>query len=130
MKPSFGFDAAPTKVELKFPGIPIKIVLQLLNIIGQLIVYIDTYVYMFLFIYSGFVGECKYHRWFVITVALLGSLFGLGISGCFFFYCIKNCQRLRGHRNWDTTGHNENVNKDFHIIPGTVKSLAQMYDDK
>ena len=25
VKPSFGFDAAPTKVELKFPGIPIKI---------------------------------------------------------------------------------------------------------
>ena len=79
-----------------------------------------------IFIFIGFVGECKYHRWFIITVALLGSLFGLGISGCFFFYCLKICTRQRDNQNWD----NEYGNKDFHIIPGSVKSLAKMYDDK
>ena len=98
------------------------------------IIYVYTciyiYIYIFIYLYIGFVGECKYHRWFVITVALLGSLFGLGIAGCFFFYCLKICQRQRKNRIWDRTRQNENGNKDFHILPGTVKSLAQMYDDK
>ena len=73
-------------------------------------------------------GECEYHQWFIITAALLGTLFGLGVITCFFSYCMKVCHKHRERRN--NIGIAENGNGDFHMIPGSVKSLVQMYNEK
>ena len=74
-------------------------------------------------------GECEYHQWFIITAALLGTLFGLGITACFFSYCMKVCHQYRGRSNLGNIGACENGNNDFHMIPGSVKSLVQQYEE-
>ena len=84
-----------------------------------------SFIYAFIYIFIGLVGECRYHKWFVITAGLLGSLLGLCMFTCLLFYCLKAYRQKQ-----DAMGHHENGNKDFLMLPGTVRSLIRMYDEK
>ena len=42
---------------------------------------------------------------------------------------MKVCHQYRGRSNLGNIGACENGNNDFHMIPGSVKSLVQQYEE-
>ena len=128
-KHGFDFNAKPTKIDINFPG---RFTIHLFRQ-KCMVKFNVTKVSMTFEIYcnfSGLVGECSYHKWFIVTMGLLGTLFGLGTVACFFMCCMK---RFRKHRATQLSGEpccHENGLNDFHMIPGSVASLVRRYEGK
>ena len=127
-KHGFDFDAKPTKIDINFPGRFTTQVLKKFIVLSWLLR--SLFIVDDLLQFLGLVGECNYHKWFIVTMGLLGTLFGLGTAACFFMCCMK---RFRKHRATQLSGEpccHENGLNDFHMIPGSVASLVRRYEGK